>query len=86
MLPHFLARELHDVYLVLIAVELEHVVHVDFTGTHNGVEGEGSVEGYVGSSDGELELVDEVAECRAAEEGVLCINTFGYIAYLLVYE
>ena len=51
MLANLLTRETHHVDVVLVAIELEHVVHVDVALVDDGIEGERGIEGDVGTGD-----------------------------------
>ena len=86
MLAHLLSSEFHDIYFVLISVELEHIIHVYVSFVHDGVKCKRCVEGYVGMSDFQLKSMDKIAESGTSEEGVARVNTFCDISYSLVYE
>ena len=65
-----MSREAHRVEQVLVFVEVEHIAHVDVAFLDFSIERERGAEGNVGSRDVELELVNQVDECRGTEEGI----------------
>lgn len=70
MFAYLLAGESHDVELVLVFVEFEHIAHIHGSGLDAVVEGERCVECDVSSCDLQLQVEDEVAEGGVAEIAV----------------
>ena len=80
---HLAPGETHGVEHVLIAVEIEHVAHVDVSGTDDSIIRQRSAEGDVCPGDVKLETMDEIDESRRAEIGRLCAQRLGHRAYAL---
>ena len=71
---YLLAGEEHDVDLVLVFVEVEHIAHEDISLTNDGVEGERCVERYVCPRNLQLQVVDQVAEGAVAKIAIAHID------------
>ena len=86
MLADFLTREAHHVELVLELIEVEHVADKDRSLVDGGIEGERSIERDVGARDLQLQVQDEVVECRVAKEAVAGVDAVLEHTNLTIHE
>ena len=75
MLPHLLTCEVHDIDLILVLIEIEHVAYLHITSFNHFIKGERSVERDVGTGNLQLQVMDEITEGTAAEIAVAGVDS-----------